>query len=76
MSEADDDGSDAPIKGDVGGTVASVKKVGDNSYEETDKRDGKVINVATFTIGADGKMQVSSHSNLDGSTTTYTAEKQ
>ena len=70
------DGSDTPIKGDVGGTVASVKKVGDNSYEETDKRDGKVINVATFTIGADGKMQVSSHSNLDGSTTTYTAEKQ
>jgi hypothetical protein len=69
------DGTETPIKGDVGGTVASVKKVGD-SYEETDKRDGKVINVATFSVGADGKLHVSSHSNLDGSTTTYTADKQ
>jgi hypothetical protein len=70
------DGSDTPIKGDVGGTTASVKKLADNSYQETDKRGGKVIGVTTFSIGADGKLTVVSEDKLAGSTTKYTADRQ
>ncbi|MES2326531.1 MAG: hypothetical protein V4499_04270 [Pseudomonadota bacterium] len=70
------DGSDAPIKGDVGGTTASVKKLGDNSYQETDKRGGKVVNVTTFTVRSDGKLNVVGEDKLAGSTIKYTANRQ
>src|SRR5262249_49690508 len=40
------DGTEAPYKGDPGITSVSIKKLGPNSMEETDKRDGKVITVA------------------------------
>jgi hypothetical protein len=70
------DGTDTPIKGDTAGTTASVKRVGDNSYEETDKRDGKVISVTTFTVGADGKMAVTSVDKRNDSTMKYVANKQ
>ncbi len=70
------DGSDTPIKGDLGGTTASVKKLGDNSYQETDKRDGKAVNVTTFTVGADGKLNVVGEDKLAGSTIKYNANRQ
>jgi hypothetical protein len=70
------DGPDVPIKGDISGTTASVKKLADNSYQETDKRDGKVIDVITMTIGADGKMTGKDENKQDGSTTTWVASKQ
>src|SRR5271165_4014615 len=49
------DGTDAPYKGDPGITSVSVKRMGKNSFEETDKRDGKVISVAKITVAPDGK---------------------
>jgi len=49
------DGSDAPIKGDPGITSVSVKMIGKNTLEETDKRDGKVIGVFKATVQPDGK---------------------
>jgi len=70
------DGTDTPIKGDIGGTTASVKKVGDNTYEETDKRGGKVISVATITVAPDGKLNVSSEDKRNGSTMKYLANRQ
>lgn len=70
------DGTDTPIKGDIAGTTASVKKVGDNSYEETDKRDGKVVGVATFSVGADGKMNVTFDDKMRKQVTKYVANKQ
>jgi hypothetical protein len=69
------DGTDAPIKGDVAGTTASVQKLSDNSYQETDKRDGKVVSVTTFSVGADGKMSVVSENKLNGSKFSYSADK-
>ena len=45
------DGSDTPIKGDIGGTTASVTRSGD-SIVETDKRGGKIISVTTMTLAA------------------------
>jgi len=70
------DGTETPIKGDIGGTTASVKKLGPGSYEETDKRGGKVTDVITMTVGADGKLSVKDENKLDGSTTTSVANKQ
>ena len=69
------DGSDAPIKGDTAGTTASVKKLADGSYQETDKRAGKVISVTTFTPGSDGKLHVVSEDKLSGTTIKYDANK-
>ena len=70
------DGPDVPIKGDIAGTTASVKKLADGSYQETDKRDGKVVAVATFMAATDGKLHVVSEDKLAGSKFTYTATKQ
>ena len=70
------DGPDVPIKGDIAGTTASVKKLADGSYQETDKRDGKVVGVATFQAAGDGKLHVVSEDKLAGSKFTYTATKQ
>ena len=49
------DGSDAPFKGDPGITSVSVKRISKNVFEETDKRNGKVISVARMTASPDGK---------------------
>jgi len=70
------DGPDVPIKGDIANTTASVKKIADGSYQETDKRDGKVVGVTTFTLAADGKLNVVGEDKLAGTTTTWTATRQ
>lgn len=49
------DGTDAPMTGDPGTTSVSVKMLGKDTFEEIDKRDGKVISVWKMTIAADGK---------------------
>ena len=71
------DGTDAPYKGDPGTTSVSVKRLGKNSIEETDKRDGKVIAVSRITVGADGKsMNVTFIDKLHGTTSEFPAVKQ
>ena len=70
------DGKDVPITGDSAGTTASVERLSDTSYRETDKRAGKVVGVATFTVAADGKLNVVAEDKERGSTTRYTAIKQ
>lgn len=70
------DGSDVPINGDIANTTASVKKLSDSSYQETDKREGKVISVTTYTVGADGKLNVIAEDKTNGSTTKWTATKE
>jgi hypothetical protein len=68
------DGTDAPITGDVGKTVVSAKKTGDNTYEVTAKRDGKVLNVRTYTVDGD-TLHVVSENKRDGSTLKYDAKR-
>lgn len=71
------DGTDAPYKGDPGTTSVSVKKLGKNSIEETDKRDGKVIGIYHMTVAPDGKtMTIAITDKLHGTTSQYVAEKQ
>jgi hypothetical protein len=68
------DGTAVPVKGDIGGTTASVTKTGDNAYREVDKRDGKAISTTDFTVDGD-KLHVVSRNERDGSTMKYDAKR-
>jgi hypothetical protein len=74
--EAKIGGGDVPINGDIAGTMVSVAKAGDNSYQVTRKRDGKVVGVTTYTVGADGKLNGVNENKQNGSTTRWSANKQ
>lgn len=73
--EAKIGGGDVPIQGDIAGTTASVAKTADG-YQVTRKRDGKVVEVTTYSIGADGKLHGSNQNKQNGSTTSWIADKQ
>jgi GH15 family glucan-1,4-alpha-glucosidase len=71
------DGKDYPVKGSYFYNSVSLKRVDDRTIEETDKRDGKVVEVAKMTVSPDGKkMTVVAEDKLTGRTSTYVAEKQ
>jgi len=69
------DGTPAVIKGDPAGATASVKKLSENSYQETDTAGGKVVSVTTFTLGSDGKLTIVGEDPRNGSKTTWTANR-
>jgi len=70
-------GTDAPMKGDPGTTSVSVKMVGKNTLEETDKREGKVIGVFKGTVQPDGKtMNAVYDDKLQGRETKWVMTKQ
>jgi hypothetical protein len=71
------DGKDYPFNGDPGTTSVSLKKINASAFEETDKRDGKVISVARVTVSPDGKtMKIAVDDKLHGTTSSYVATKQ
>ena len=71
------DGTEAPYLGDPGTTSVSMKKIGPNTLEETDKRDAKVISVSRMTVLADGKtMKIVADDKLHGTHSEITATKQ
>jgi hypothetical protein len=70
-------GPDAPMSGDPGVTSVSVKMIGTNTLEETDKRKGKVIGVFTMTVAENGKSAKGSFDDkLQNRTTAFVATKQ
>jgi hypothetical protein len=71
------DGKDYPYKGDPGITSVSLKRIDANTIEETDKRDGKPISVARFTVSPDGRtMTIHVHDILHGTRAKFEATKQ
>lgn len=71
------DGKDYPYKGDPGTTSVVLKKIDANSFEEIDKRDGKVISTFTMTLMPDAKtMKIVSNNKLTGTTDRLTAVKE
>lgn len=71
------DGTDTPYKGDPGTTSVSVKRINKSTIEETDKRDGKVINVSRITVISGGKsMKIAVDDKLHGTTSSFEAAKQ
>jgi hypothetical protein len=70
-------GPAVPIKGDTGGTHATVKKLGARSFQETDTRGGKVVSVVTATVSPDGKTMTAAVEDRErGSHATYKLAKQ
>jgi hypothetical protein len=70
------DGKDYPINGDPGHTMVSLKRVGNNTIEETDKREGKVVGVYRMTVSADGKsIQAVYDDKLHGTSMSFMMEK-
>lgn len=71
------DGTEAPMKGDPGISSVSVKMKGKDTFEETDKRDGKEIGVFKMTVAADGKTAKGSYDDkLQKRTNDYEITKQ
>ena len=71
------DGKKYPYKGDPGLTHVKLKKIDDNTFEETDLRKEKVVSVARYTLGADGKtLQIDWENKLESAKGTWTADKQ
>jgi hypothetical protein len=70
------DGKDYPLQGDAGHTMVSVKKIGPDTIEETDKRNGKVVGVSKMTVSKDGKSMKSDYMDKEhGTTSSFTLEK-
>ena len=73
--EAKFDGKDYPVGKDLHSTV-SLTLIDENTLEETDKHNGRVLNVSRMTVSKDGTtMTVESQDEQRGATMTYTAEK-
>ena len=71
------DGADYPAKGTVSYNSVSLKRINPNSFEETDKRDGTVVDVSTVTVAAGGKtMTIVDTAQPSGRVSTFTAKKQ
>jgi hypothetical protein len=71
------DGKEYPIVGDPGKTTVSLKKIDDATVEETDHRQGKVVDEIRLVLAKDGNtITVIEKNSALGQTITYTLEKQ
>jgi hypothetical protein len=74
--EAKFDGKQYPVAGDPGKTMVTLKKVDANTVDETDYRQGKIVDEIRMAT-ADGKsLQYTDKDVAHGQTTTMTMEKQ
>jgi len=71
------DGKDYPVQGDSAHGTITLKRIDDDTIEETRKRDGKVIRISLSMVSEDGEsMRVESTDiRRRAGTMTYTAEK-
>ncbi len=70
------DGKEYPVAGDPGNTTVSLKKIDDVTVEETDHRQGTVINQIRLSLAKDGNtITVIDQDIAHGQTVTYTLEK-
>ena len=70
------DGTETPIKGDLSNTIVSVRLIDANTVEETDKRDGKIVQVVRYSVAHDGKsMSITFTDKVRGTTVQSTAHK-
>ena len=71
-------GTDSPYRGgDPYANGVSVKRIDENTIEETYKQDGKAITIARMTIAPDGKSIALAVKNVrDGTTSQFTLKKQ
>jgi hypothetical protein len=70
------DGKDYAVQGDPSHTMVSLRWIDEDTIEQTEKQDGKVIRVTRMTVANDGKSMKVETTAQRGTTMTYTAEKQ
>ena len=71
------DGNDYPVKGAYDYNTVSLKRMDSSTIEETDKRDGIIVDISRMTVSPDGKkMTVVDTNTMTDRTSTYIAEKQ
>lgn len=71
------DGKDYPMSGDPGNTVVALKRIGSDTIEEIDKRDGKVTDIVRSTVSGDGKtMEVVDTDPVHETRVSYLMDKQ
>jgi hypothetical protein len=71
------DGADTPLRGDLSGTIVSVKRIDERTIEQTDKRDGRVIGVTRFVVSAHGDtLTVSEEDKAKGTIRQFVLHKQ
>jgi hypothetical protein len=71
------DGTPTPIEGDLTNSMVSLKRIGENTIEETETHDRKVVEITRFTLSADGQtMNISIENKARGSFRQFVAHKQ
>jgi hypothetical protein len=71
------DGKEYPVAGDPGKTTVSLKKIDDATVEETDHRQGKVVDQIRLALAKDGNtIAVIDKDIAHGQTVAYTLERQ
>src|SRR5579862_2198684 len=71
------DGKEYPVAGDPGKTTVLLKKIDDATVEETDYRQGRVVDEIRLVLAKDGNtITVIDKDTAHGQTITYTLEKQ
>jgi len=71
------DGTETPFKGDLGNTMVSVKRIDQNTVQQTEKREGKPVDIIRITVSTDGKtMTWSGGDKADGTAWQFVAQKQ
>ena len=59
------DGRDVPVKGDPGRDATAMKKIDDLTFEQTNKKDGKVTTVSRVVYAKDGKSRTQTTTGMN-----------
>jgi hypothetical protein len=71
------DGKQYPVHNDPGNTMVTVKRLNDNTVEETDYRQGKVTDEIRLAATPDGKtIEITDNDVIHHQITTFTLDKQ
>jgi len=73
--EARFDGKDYPVVGDLAHGTVSLRRIDEDTIEQTEKQDAKVIRVTRMTVSKEGESMKVEATAQRGGTMTYTAEK-
>jgi len=69
-------GAPVVVGGDRNKGTVQLRKLSDNSFEETNRREGKIVNVSTWTRTADGKLMLRSENKMNGAVDEFELDPQ
>jgi hypothetical protein len=59
-------GQPVVVTGDRNRSTVQLRRISANAFEETERRDGKVVGTATWTVRPDGRLHLRSRNELTG----------